>query len=74
MGVIRRLDRNGDTTLATWHDEITAAKASEIFDQLVKNGAFMFRADEGTDLTGVQVKKFDVTAEQIIVVRNFPGG
>jgi len=74
MGVIRRLDETGDTALATWHDEITAEEANKVFDQLVKEGNLLFRADEGTDLTGEKIKKFDQEAEQIIVVRNFAGG
>lgn len=74
-GRIRQLDSTGDTTLAEWDlTEISLQKASKIFDQMVASGALLSRCDEGTNLTGQQVKTFDPLADDIIVHPRHVGG
>ena len=74
-GKIRKLDSTGDTLLAEWDlTEISLEKASEVFDQMVASGALLSRCDEGTDLTGQQVTRFDPLADDIIVHPRHVGG
>lgn len=74
-GIIRQLDSTGDTTVAEWDlTEVSLEKASAIFDEMVASGALLSRCDDGTDLTGQQITKFDPLADDIIVHPRHVGG
>lgn len=74
-GIIRKLDSTGDTLLAEWDlTEISLEKARAIFDQMVQEGNLLVRCDEGTNLTGEKIEKFDPMADEIQVIAPFVGG
>ena len=74
-GIIRRLDSSGDTLMAEWDlTEISLEKASEVFDQMVASGALLSRCDEGTNLIGEKIAKFDPLADEIHVYGPVVGG
>lgn len=75
-GKIRSLDSTGDTLLAEWdvNDKLSTKRANDIFNALVASGALLSRCDEGTDLTGEQVREFDPQAQDIIAFSPFKGG
>lgn len=74
-GTIRKLDSTGDTVLAEWDlTEMSLAEADRKFNELVASGALLFRCDEGTKLTGQQIKVLDPLADEIIVSQPFAGG
>lgn len=74
-GTIRKLDSTGDTVLAQWDlTEMSLAEADRMFNELVASGALLFRCDEGTKLTGQQIRTLDPLADEIIVSQPFAGG
>jgi hypothetical protein len=74
-GIIRTLDSSGDTVVAEWDlTEISLEEASKVFDQMVKEGRLLIRCDEGTQLTGEKIAKFDPLADEIQVMQQFVGG
>lgn len=74
-GIIRKLDSSGDTLLAEWDlTELSLAEASAIFEQMVQEGNLLVRCDEGTDLRGEKLAKFDPLADEIQVISPFAGG
>lgn len=74
-GIIRKLDSTGDTLLAEWDlTELSLEKANAIFNQMIEEGNLLVRCDEGTDLRGVKITKFDPLADEIQVFGQFAGG
>jgi hypothetical protein len=76
-GIIRRLDRTGDTQLAEWDlTEESLAEVEEIFATLTADSArpLIVRSDDGTSLTGRKITAFDPLADEILVFPQFAGG
>lgn len=74
MSVLRILNNNGDATLE-WDvkDKKNTAEVEAEFKKIMKNAGFMaFRVDSPT--AGEQIKKFDPTAQEIIITRPLVGG
>ncbi len=81
MGMLRVMSRRGDDRI-TWDSqsvetndpEAVAAlrEAERIFNEERKKGATAFRVESGT--TVERIDKFDLTAEQIVLVPRVVGG
>ena len=74
MGMIRRLDTKGDTTVV-WDvlDEASVVAAKAFFESEVSQGALVAQTVPGSD-QAVQVRKFDPQVEEYIAVRQYQGG
>ena len=72
MGVIRKLNRHGDTPTA-WDtaDPATIAEAERIFAAELDNGNTAYARRDGTDTV---TRKFDPEAEEIVIVSPLQGG
>ena len=76
-GIIRRLDRHGDTKVAEWDtgNPASVALAERVFNvEAARPGSLMARCDAGTDLSGEKITKFDPSAQDIIILGQQEGG
>jgi hypothetical protein len=75
-GIIRRVDSSGDTVLAEWEttDKASVKHAEEVFDAEAAKHGVMSRCDEGTDLTGEKITRFDPEAREILSFGRPVGG
>jgi hypothetical protein len=77
MGIMRILDESGDTTLA-WHpdDPATIANVRAEFERLVaRERWFAFAREAGAPAADATlVRRFDETAEEIVLTRPLQGG
>jgi len=75
-GTIRKVDSSGDTILAQWDttdpDSVAAAEAA--FKAEAAKGGVLSRCDEGTHLTGEQIREFDPDAGEILAFGRPVGG
>lgn len=77
MGMIKHLNNNGDTALATWDpaDTTSTEEARKVFDALVADPTVgLAQVEDATNNISVKVTEFDPQAEQIIVWNQFAGG
>jgi hypothetical protein len=73
VGTMSTLDRSGDTKLSWDSDNVAEVEvARAAFDRLTGKGYSAFRIDDGEQ--GAQMRAFDSTAEQIILVPQLVGG
>lgn len=74
-GMMHTLDRTGDTRVM-WDkdnaDEVSAAEAQ--FGALKKKGYLAYKAEGKDGHQGTQLRKFDPSAERIILVKQLVGG
>ena len=76
MGVMRILDRTGDSTLV-WDAEVdeTVRRAEARFDELLAARHLAFaRAPGSVGADTEQIRRFDPAADEIIFVRPIVGG
>ena len=80
MGTIARINsavEGGKETLVHWDtdDDASVEAAARIFErEAAANGGLMVACDEGTDLTGVAVRKFNPAAREILSPGRYAGG
>lgn len=76
MGIMRVLDRSGDTTL-TWEleDQASTRRAEELFAQLEAERKIPFARTAGAPASEAErITAFDPTFEEIVWVRPVAGG
>ena len=77
MGMIKHLNNDGDSALATWDpaDTISVEEARKVFDSLVADPRMgLGQVEDATRNISRKVTVFDPQAEQIIVWNQFVGG
>ena len=78
MGMIKRPDHTGDSTLAIWDpaDTVSVEKAREIFDALIADPSvgLLAQVEDATKNIARKVTTFDPAAEQILVWQQSAGG
>lgn len=76
MGVMRVIDRTGDSTVA-WRveDETSVDRARAIFDRLRAERQLAFARPAGAPATAAErIRSFDPSVEEILWVRPIAGG
>jgi len=74
MGILRRMGKDGDIP-TRWEldDEGSIQVARETFDQALHRRMLAFRLDAGRE-PGEQIKEFDPSAKEIVLIPQIAGG